>query len=95
MRHVAALLEHTVDFSRSGIRDPELAADLFLSLVLGRLSRQCMLGIAVDPTTVEARVSASVKMFLGTGLVLRDNGAAPVREDTGGGPGEGMKAADG
>ena len=71
VRHLAALMTRTFDFSRSAVRDPDLAADLFLSLVLGRLCRQALLGIPVDRASLDARVKAAVKLFLGSGLVLR------------------------
>lgn len=71
VRHVVALLESAVDFERSAVNDPELAADLFLSLVLGRLPGQAMLGIAIDPDSFPTRVAAAVKLFLGSALKLR------------------------
>ena len=71
MRHVAALLRLAIDFERSPVRDPELAADLFLSLVLGRLSHEALIGIEVDRSAIGRRVAAAVKIFLGLGLVAR------------------------
>lgn len=69
VRHVAALLRLAVDFERSPVSDPELAADLFLSLVLGRLSHEALIGIEVDRSAIGGRVAAAVKIFLGRGLV--------------------------
>lgn len=71
VRHVAALLRQAVDFERSPVGDAELAADLFLSLVLGRLSHEALIGIEVDRTAIDGRVSAAVKIFLGLGFVAR------------------------
>ncbi len=71
VRHVAALLRLAFDFDRSPVRDPELAADLFLSLVLGRHSHEALLGFEVDRSAIERRIAAAVKIFLGLGLVPR------------------------
>lgn len=71
VRHVAALLRLAVDFDRSPVRDPELAADLFLSLVLGRLSHEALIGIEVDRSAIDGRIRAAVKIFLGLGFVPR------------------------
>jgi AcrR family transcriptional regulator len=61
---IAAVLDH---FARDGqlvVEDSEMAADLFLSLVVGRLSRLAMLGITIDPEQVDRRVEAAVSVFL-------------------------------
>lgn len=61
---IAAVLDH---FARDGqivVEDGEMAADLFLSLVVGRLSRLAILGIAIDPAQVDRRVEAAVSLFL-------------------------------
>ncbi len=71
VRCLAAFLEQAIDFSKSEVGDPELAADLFFSLMLGRLSRQALLGIPVDPRTLDTRVEAAVAIFLGSGFALR------------------------
>lgn len=71
VRHVAALLRLAIDFERSAVKDPELAADLFLSLVLGRLSHEALIGIEVDRSAIGGRIAAAVKIFLGQGLVAR------------------------
>lgn len=72
VRHVAELLRLGFDFERSAVRDPELAADLFLSLVLGRLSHEALIGIEIDRSAIGGRIAAAVKIFLGLGLVARD-----------------------
>lgn len=71
VRHVAALMRQAVDFERSAVSDPELAADLFLSLVLGRLSHEALLGIEIDRSAIAGRIAAAVKVFLGIGFVPR------------------------
>jgi TetR/AcrR family transcriptional regulator, mexJK operon transcriptional repressor len=71
VRHVATLLRLAVDFERSPVHDPELAADLFLSLVLGRLSHEALIGIEVDRSAIGGRIAAAVKIFLGLGFVAR------------------------
>ncbi len=71
VRHVAALLRLSVDFERSAVSDAELAADLFLSLVLGRLSHEALLGIEIDRSRIDGRITAAVKIFLGLGFTPR------------------------
>ena len=71
VRHVATLLRLAIDFDRSAVADAELAADLFLSLVLGRLSHEALLGIEIDRNAIGGRIAAAVKIFLGLGLVPR------------------------
>ena len=71
VRHVAALLRQAVDFERSAVGDAELAADLFLSLVLGRLSHEALIGIEVDRSAIGGRIAAAVKVFLGLAFVAR------------------------
>ncbi len=66
---VAALLDHFVRDGQIAVDDTEMAADLFLSLVIGRQTRTAMLGIATDPEQIDRRVEAAVSLFL--------TGAAP------------------
>ena len=61
---IAAVLDHFVADGQIAVEDSEMAADLFLSLVVGRLSRLAMLGIAIDPGQVDCRVEAAVAVFL-------------------------------
>lgn len=61
---IAALLRQ---FARSGqidIRDPELAAGLFLDLVVGHVWRTAVYGLPGDPKLVERLRKAAVKLFL-------------------------------
>ena len=67
---IAAVLEHFAREGQIAVEDSEMAADLFLSLVVGRLSRLAMLGIAIDPGQVERRIEAAVALFL-NGVVPR------------------------
>lgn len=71
VRHVATLLRLAIDFDRSAISDAELAADLFLSLVLGRLSHEALLGIEIDRSAIGGRIAAAVKVFLGIAFATR------------------------
>jgi len=54
---------------RYAIDDMALAADLFLSIVLGRISRLALLGVKMEPETLERRVREAVRIFL-RGLLL-------------------------
>jgi TetR/AcrR family transcriptional regulator, mexJK operon transcriptional repressor len=46
------------------IDDLSLAADLFLSIVLGRVSRMALLGVQMEPETLERRARQAVKVFV-------------------------------
>ncbi len=61
---IATVLDHFARDGQIAVEDGEMAADLFLSLVVGRLSRLAMLGIAIDPEQVDRRVEAAVALFL-------------------------------
>ena len=67
---IAAVLDHFTRNGQIAVEDSEMTADLFLSLVVGRLSRLAMLGIAVDLEQVDRRVEAAVRLFL-TGATPR------------------------
>ena len=47
-----------------GLSNAEIAADLFLSLVLGRSSQAALYGIEADPEMQERRRQAAVRLFL-------------------------------
>ncbi|ACA20848.1 transcriptional regulator, TetR family [Methylobacterium sp. 4-46] len=64
VRAVAALLAGFADRGQIVLEDPEIAADLFLNLVLGRQSRLALYGIRTDPETQERRRQAAVRLFL-------------------------------
>jgi AcrR family transcriptional regulator len=69
---VAAVLD---GFAKSGqieVKDTNVTADLFLSLVIGRQTRVAMLGIETDPAQIDQRVQAAVKLFL-NGVRPRSN----------------------
>lgn len=61
---VAALLDRFAKAGQIEVEDTTVAADLFLSLVIGRQTRMAMLGIETDPEQVDQRVQAAVKLFL-------------------------------
>ncbi|KMO19285.1 TetR/AcrR family transcriptional regulator [Methylobacterium platani] len=64
VRAVAHLLEVLAAQGQIAADDPEVAADLFLNLILGKASRQALYGIAVDPEAQERRRRAAVALFL-------------------------------
>ncbi|KTS37119.1 TetR family transcriptional regulator [Methylobacterium indicum] len=64
VRAVARLLAVLAEQGQIAVEDPEIAADLFLNLVLGKASRQALYGIAIDPEAQEARRRAAVALFL-------------------------------
>lgn len=49
---------------RYAIDDMALAADLFLSIVLGRISRMALLGVQMEPYALDRRVREAVRLFL-------------------------------
>ncbi|AWN48960.1 TetR/AcrR family transcriptional regulator [Methylobacterium terrae] len=64
VRAVARLLEVLAAQGQIAVEDPEVAADLFLNLVLGKASRQALYGIPADPEAQETRRRAAVALFL-------------------------------
>ncbi|MCJ2126300.1 TetR/AcrR family transcriptional regulator [Methylobacterium sp. J-077] len=64
VRAVARLLEVLATQGQVEIDDVEIAADLFLNLVLGRSSKQALYGIEVDLEAQEKRRRAAVALFL-------------------------------
>lgn len=72
VRAVGRLLEVLAAQGQVSVEDPEIAADLFLNLVLGRSSKQALYGIAVDPEAQERRRRAAVELFLTAVRPLRD-----------------------
>jgi TetR/AcrR family transcriptional regulator, mexJK operon transcriptional repressor len=64
IRAVASIFER---FSASGqieVEDSEIAAELFLSLVLGRSTRFAVYGVATSPEAQERRRKMAVELFL-------------------------------
>jgi TetR/AcrR family transcriptional repressor of mexJK operon len=61
---VAAVLDQFAKNGQIDVEDTSVAADLFLSLVIGRQTRLAMLGIETDPNQIDQRVRAAVKLFL-------------------------------
>jgi AcrR family transcriptional regulator len=64
VRAVGCLLGVMVEQGQIAVDDPEIAADLFLNLVLGRSSRQALFGIEVDAEAQERRRRAAIALFL-------------------------------
>jgi TetR/AcrR family transcriptional regulator, mexJK operon transcriptional repressor len=64
VRGVAAVLRQFHHRGQIDVDDPELAADLFLNLVLGHSKRLAAHGIATDPDAEERTRKAAVKLFL-------------------------------
>ena len=61
---LATMLKHFADAGQITVPDAELAAEQFLSLVVGRQTRMALLGIATDPAQIERRTHAAVRLFL-------------------------------
>ena len=64
VRGVAILLRQFAARGEIRVHDPELAADLFLNLLLGHSARLALHGIADDPESLERRRRAVVELFL-------------------------------
>lgn len=64
VRAVARLLDVLTAQGQIEVDDSEIAADLFLNLVIGRSSKQALYGIEVDPVAQEKRRRAAVALFL-------------------------------
>jgi TetR/AcrR family transcriptional regulator, mexJK operon transcriptional repressor len=76
IRIVEKILMSFSSTHRYVIDDLSLAADLFLSIVLGRVSRMALLGVQMEPETLERRARQAVKVFV-RGLI------EPPSEDLG------------
>ncbi|GJE38677.1 TetR/AcrR family transcriptional regulator [Methylobacterium persicinum] len=61
---VGRLLGIMAEQGQISIDDPEIAADLFLNLIMGRSSKQALYGIEVDLEIQERRRRAAVALFL-------------------------------
>ncbi|MDP4003357.1 TetR/AcrR family transcriptional regulator [Methylobacterium sp. NEAU K] len=64
VRAVGQLLDVLAAQGQIAVDDAEIAADLFLNLILGRSSKQALYGIEVDPEAQEKRRRAAVALFL-------------------------------
>lgn len=64
VRALAAILGDFIEGGEIEGDDPELLADLFLSLAVGRLTRAAALGLTSDPAGVERRLHAAVRVFM-------------------------------
>jgi TetR/AcrR family transcriptional regulator, mexJK operon transcriptional repressor len=64
VRGVSSILRQSAARGHIKVDDPELAADMFLNLVLGRSKRLALYGTATDPKTEERHRKAAVEFFL-------------------------------
>ena len=64
VRGVSSILRQSGARGHIKVDDPELAADMFLNLVLGRGKRLALYGIATDPKTEERHRKTAVEFFL-------------------------------
>jgi AcrR family transcriptional regulator len=64
IRLVEAVLTRFGAGRRYAIDDMALAADLFLSIVLGRISRMALLGVRMEPDTLDRRTREAVRIFV-------------------------------
>lgn len=70
VRGVATLLRQFAARDEIRVADPELAAELFLNLVVGHSKRLALYGLPIDPKTEERHRHAGVELFL-SGLKAR------------------------
>jgi TetR/AcrR family transcriptional regulator, mexJK operon transcriptional repressor len=64
VRGVSSILRQAAARDQIKVDDPELAADMFLNLVLGHCKRLAVYGITADPKTEERHRKAAVDFFL-------------------------------
>ncbi len=64
VRGVSSILRQSAARGQIKVDDPELAADMFLNLVLGHSKRLALYSIATDPETEERHRKAAVEFFL-------------------------------
>jgi TetR/AcrR family transcriptional regulator, mexJK operon transcriptional repressor len=64
VRGVSGILRQSAAHGHIKVDNPELAADMFLNLVLGHCKRLALYGIATDPKTEERHRKAAVEFFL-------------------------------
>ena len=64
IRLVATILARFADHYPTRMGDPEVAADLFLSITLGRAAKAALYGVPVDEHQLEQRLDMAVDVFL-------------------------------
>jgi TetR/AcrR family transcriptional repressor of mexJK operon len=64
VRGVSSILSQSAARGQIKVDDPDLAADMFLNLVLGHSKRLVLYGIALDPKTEERHRKAAIEFFL-------------------------------
>ncbi len=64
IRLVSTILARFADRCPSRVGDPDVAADLFLSITLGRAAKTALYGVPLDKHQLEQRVDMAVDVFL-------------------------------
>ena len=64
VRLVATILARFADRHPTRVGDPEIAADLFLSITLGRAAKAALYGVSLDAQQLDQRVDMAVDVFL-------------------------------
>ncbi|GJD35084.1 TetR/AcrR family transcriptional regulator [Methylobacterium aerolatum] len=64
VRAVAQILDAFEKRGQIAVPEPEIAADLFISLIIGRSAQTQLYGLPVDPEMQERRRAAAVRLFL-------------------------------
>ncbi len=75
IRLVEAIFVRFAPAHRYAIDDLALAADLFLSIVLGKISRLALMGVQIEPETLDRRAREAVRLFVG-GLLAERSGSS-------------------
>jgi hypothetical protein len=73
VRAIAGLLRRFAERGEAEIKDPDIAAELFMSLILGSSSRGALHGITQSAEALESRRSAAVELFA-AGVKARRHG---------------------
>jgi TetR/AcrR family transcriptional regulator, mexJK operon transcriptional repressor len=77
IRAVASIFERFVASGQIKTEDPEIAAELFLSLIFGRSQRFAVYGVTTSPEEQERRRKLAVELFLNG---VKPHGDAPCAE---------------
>ena len=64
VRLIATILARFADRHPTRVGDPEVAADLFLSITLGRAAKAALYGVPLDEHLLEQRLEMAVDVFL-------------------------------
>jgi AcrR family transcriptional regulator len=66
---VASILDSFSSYYHYSVADIDLAADLFLGIVLGKIPRMALLGVEIEPQMRDRRLGAAVRLFV-KGLII-------------------------